>query len=103
MYETDWNNIDLDSPCERDLSILDAYTFDQLLLEISCNLPAINETAVRQQFETELKSRIESAREVFEANLENIVDKAIEERESDDLEDSEEFPDEDYIEEFCES
>lgn len=83
MYETDWDNIDLDSPSERDLSILDAYTFEQLLLEINCNLPTINRKTVKAQFRAELNSRIASAKEVFEANLENIIDTALAEREND--------------------
>ena len=80
MYETDWNNIDLNSPCERDLSILDAYSFDTLLLEISCNLPEINPDTVRDQFYQELRNKVESAKAVFEANVQNIVTQAIEER-----------------------
>ena len=80
MFETDWNNVDLNSPCERDLSILDAYSFDTLLLEISCNLPEINQDTVKEQFYQELRNKVESAKAVFEANLQNITPQASKER-----------------------
>jgi len=76
----DWNNIDLDSNYERDQNILFPYTFDILLLEISCNLPEINEKTVTAQFEECLQSKIDCAREVFQANLKNITKQAIKER-----------------------
>ena len=79
MFETDWNNINLTSS-ERGLNILDAYSFDTLLLEISCNLPEINPDTVRDQFYQELRNKVESAKAVFEANVQNIVTQAIEER-----------------------
>lgn len=70
----DWNNVDLNR--ESDATILDAYTFDTLLLEVNCNLPVINRETVRKQFETSLQNKIRDAREVFEANLNNIVSHA---------------------------
>lgn len=70
----DWNNVDLNR--ESDATILDAYTFDTLLLEVNCNLPVINRETVRKQFETSLQNKIRDAREVFEANLNNIVNHA---------------------------
>lgn len=76
----DWNNVDLNDGWERDLNILDPYSFNMLLLEISCNVREINAQTVRQQFETSLQSKISCAREVFEANLANIVTEAIKER-----------------------
>ena len=79
-FTTDWNNVDLDSPSNRALEILDGYSFQALLLEIYCNLPEINENTVTQQFETELRNRIDSARDVFQANLKNIVKTAKAER-----------------------
>lgn len=69
----DWSNIDFSSPYETSQNILDGYSFDMLLLEVNCNLREINEATVRAQFEESLKSKIESAREVFEANLKGIV------------------------------
>ena len=76
----DWNNVDLKSAYERNQSILTGYTFETLLLEVSCNLREINKNTVREQFETELNQRIKEAKEIFEANLANIVKDAQEER-----------------------
>lgn len=78
----DWKNIDLNSPYESSQNILDSYSFDTLLLEISCNLPEINEATINQQFETTLKGKIESAREVFKNNQANILKAALKYRNS---------------------
>ena len=75
-----WKNVDLNSAYERDQNILDGYSFDTLLLEISCNLREVNERTIREQFEISLRAKIDSAREVFENNLKNIVKMAIKER-----------------------
>jgi DNA-directed RNA polymerase sigma subunit (sigma70/sigma32) len=72
-YSTDWSNIDLTSSWERHLNIIDPLSFADLLLEVNCNLPKINEQSVRRQFEEDLQRTIDSAREVFEANLRNVV------------------------------
>ena len=77
----DWNNVDLNSGYERDQNILDGYSFNTLLLEITCNIPEITREEVVKQFEYELNSKISCARDVFYSNLNNIVKKAIEERE----------------------
>lgn len=76
----DWKNVNLDSDYERTRNILDPYSFDILLLEVQCNLPVINKETVKAQFESGLLNKIESAREVFKNNLDNIVRKANEER-----------------------
>ena len=78
----DWENVNLNSPYERDQNILDGYSFDTLLLEISCNVRDINRQTVIYQFEHSMKNKIQSAKEVFNNNLDNIVKKAIEERKS---------------------
>lgn len=75
----DWNNVDLNGH-ERDSYLIDPLTFETLLLEINCNLPEINKETVTKQFEEDLQSRIKEARGVFRANLSNIVNKALEER-----------------------
>lgn len=75
-----WNNIDLKSGYERSQNIIDPLNFDTLLLEISCNVRDINKETIKAQFETDLKNRIESAREVFNNNLENILKEAKEYR-----------------------
>lgn len=75
-----WKNVDLEDGYERDQNILDPYDFDTLLLEITCNVRDINAETVKVQFETTLKSKIDSAREVFANNFENIIKQAIKER-----------------------
>ena len=76
----DYLNIDFNSDYERNSNILDGYDFDTLFLEISCNLREINEETVKQQFYESLNSNIQSAKDVFNANLKNIVKYAQEER-----------------------
>jgi hypothetical protein len=76
----DWRNIDLKDGWEADLNLIENLKFSTLLMEINCNLPYINEQTVRKQFETDLRSRIDDAREIFEANLANIVKHAQERR-----------------------
>ena len=75
----DWNNVDLKSS-EVEAAIIDGYSFETLLLEIHCNLREINRETVTAQFNESLKSKIVSAKEVFAANLDNIVKIALEER-----------------------
>lgn len=74
-----WNNVDLNSH-EIRANILDSYDFETLLLEINCNVREINEYTIRKQFQETMEAKIHSAYEVFEANLENILAKALEER-----------------------
>ena len=74
-----WLNVDLKSS-EREALILDGLSFDTLLLEISCNIGDINKESIRVQFETDLNSAINSARELFNANIENILNDALEYR-----------------------
>ena len=78
-----WENVNLSDGYERNQNIIDPLSFDALLLEINCNLSNINAETVKKQFEEDLKSRIESAREVFENNLRNIIDNANEYRNQD--------------------
>ena len=75
-YGVDWTNVNLTDSCQRDQPILDAYTFDTLLLEISCNLPEISKETVTAEFEKQLQSKIRSARKVFVNNVDNIVNQA---------------------------
>ena len=76
----DYFNIDLNSDYERNADILDGYNLDTLFLEISCNLREINEETVKKQFYESLNSKIQSAKDIFNANLKNIVKYAQEER-----------------------
>ena len=76
----DYFNIDLNNDHERNTNILDGYDLETLFLEISCNLIEINEETVKKQFYESLNSKIQTAKEIFSANLQNIVKYAQEER-----------------------
>lgn len=76
--KTDWNNIDL--ACESHLSLVDGLTFEELLTAINCNLPDITAETAQAQFETILRKTVRDAREIFAANLGNIVAYAVKER-----------------------
>lgn len=76
----DYLNIDLNSDYERNADILDGYNLDTLFLEISCNLIEINEETVKHQFYKSLNSKIQTAKDIFNANLQNVVKYAQEER-----------------------
>ena len=76
----DWNNIDLTDGYERSQNILDGYDFDTLLLEKSCNIKDINKESIKKQFYESLNSKIECAKSVFIANLDNILKEALKER-----------------------
>lgn len=78
-----WTNVNLKSDYERNQNIVDPLSFDTLLLEISCNIRDINKETIKAQFETDLKNRIESAREVFNNNLDNILKESLEYRNND--------------------
>jgi hypothetical protein len=73
-------NVNLNSAYELDQNILDPYTFDILLLEIACNLKVITKETITAQFNEVLNSKVESAKEIFAANLANIVKKAKQDR-----------------------
>ena len=76
----DYLNINFSNDHERNSNLLDSYDFETLFLEISCNLREINEETVKQQFYESLNSKIQSAKDIFNANLKNIVKYAHEER-----------------------
>ena len=76
----DYLNIDFNSDHERNSNILDGYDFETLFLEISCNLRETNEETVKRQFYESLNSKIQSAKDIFNANLKNIVKYAQEDR-----------------------
>jgi hypothetical protein len=79
-YTTNWSKIDLTQWYQRDLNMLDPYDFETLLLEISCNLRTINKYTVRAQAMESLKSRYQTAIEILNDNLDNIVSHAIRDR-----------------------
>lgn len=76
----DWKNVNLSDNYEVNQNILDPFSFDTLLLEISCNLKEVTPETVKAQFTESMRSRLQSATEVFAANLDNIVAKALEEK-----------------------
>lgn len=78
----EWSDLDL-TGSNLDRSILDAYTFGGLLLEVGCNLPELTYAAMDRQFEDTLQSKVTSAREVYEANRESIYLHAIANRDND--------------------
>ena len=79
-YGIDWNNVDLADSFESSRNLIENLTFAVLLIEINCNLREINAETVRAQFEEDLRGRIDEAREIFAANLANIVAHAQKER-----------------------
>lgn len=76
----DWNNIDTKSNYQMSQAIFDAYIFDTLMLEVSCNVQVINQDTVRAQALESLRSKYESALEVLEANLDALTKQAIADR-----------------------
>jgi hypothetical protein len=72
-----WKNVDLTDAYERDQNILDPYSFDVLLMECEHNVKDINAETVKAQFEHELQMKIDSAREVFRNNADNILKEAL--------------------------
>ena len=79
-YGTDWNNIDLNSPSQSNLNLLEPYTFDTLLLEIHCNVRYINTDSVKAQAVASIKAKYLESLEILEANLNNITKHAKKER-----------------------
>ena len=76
----DWTNVNLNDKYERDQNIIDPLSFETLLLEISCNVREITKENIVKQFEEDLQSRIQSAREVLHANLDNLFNEAEKDR-----------------------
>ena len=74
----DWSNVDLTTQAHE--KILDSYSFEQLLLEVECNLREINEKTITAQFNFELDIRIETAKQIFKSNLDNITTHATKQR-----------------------
>ena len=79
-YTINWNNINLKSPYQSNLNILDDYNFDTLLLEISCNVKNINEATVKAQAMESIKAKYNEAIEISNANLKNITNEALQYR-----------------------
>ena len=78
-----WKNIDLHSNYERNLNLLENYTFETFLLEIYTNIRTedLNETELKKHFEKEIQNKVREAKEIFESNLTNLLNYAKNERE----------------------
>jgi len=79
----DWNNVNLNNIHERKQNFLDKYGFEDLLLELSCNIrkDCINRITVKDQFTETLNQKVEEAKEIIFANLDHIVEYARKQRE----------------------
>jgi len=80
-YGINRENVDLSDSYNRNQNIIDPLSFKTLLFEIHSNIKEVTPEAIRAQFEADLQNRITSAREVFENNLNNIIEYAKNERE----------------------
>lgn len=75
---TDWTNLEL--PEDNDLNLLEAYSIDALLLEVSCNLPEINAKTVKAQALESLATNLQDFHAILDANLDSIVKEALAQR-----------------------
>tara|TARA_R100001463_G_scaffold135102_2_gene197989 strand:+ start:1289 stop:1531 length:243 start_codon:yes stop_codon:yes gene_type:complete len=78
----DWKNVNLESGYEKTQNLMDGYNFEQLLLEIYCNIREENLTPgeIKKQAMTEIKARYELAIEILNDNLINITNHSKNER-----------------------
>ena len=80
-YATDWSNIDLSDNYKRNLNLLENYTFDTLLLEVSCNIKdsEINKETVKKQALESINAKYQESLELLNDNLDNLTNEAIKE------------------------
>ncbi len=80
-YATDWSNIDLSDNYQRNLNLLENYTFDILLLEVSCNIKdsEINKETVKKQALESINAKYQESLELLNDNLDNLTNEAIKE------------------------
>ena len=71
----DWNNIDLDSSYERSQTFLDGYSFEILILELTCNYRAedITPALVRKHAIDAIQAKAEGATSIIEHNMKSIA------------------------------
>tara|TARA_R110001592_G_C13090638_1_gene743405 strand:+ start:829 stop:1092 length:264 start_codon:yes stop_codon:yes gene_type:complete len=71
----DWTNVNLEENYERSLNLLENYTFDTLILEISCNLrrEKFTEEEIKQLATDMIRAKYREAMELLEDNLTNIT------------------------------
>jgi hypothetical protein len=72
---SNWMNLDFSHAGECSKELIDGLTFDQLLIEMSCNVNREKFTleTLEAQFELDLRLRSECARDVFNANKKNLL------------------------------
>ena len=75
-----WKAVDLNSHYERSQNLMEPYTFDQLLMEVACNIREINTETVKAQARESIKAKYNEALEILESNLLNITQTAQAER-----------------------
>lgn len=61
-------------------NILDAITFDEIIMTVHCNCPKITREAVQKEFKNILESRMQDMEYLFNNNIEEIIAKAKEGR-----------------------
>ena len=78
----DWKNINLESGYEKSQNLMDGYTFEQLLLEVYCNIIEENLTTeeIKKHALSVFKAKYSEAIEILNDNLINITNHAKNER-----------------------
>ena len=81
----DWKNIDLKSGYEKSQNLMENYTFEQLLLEVYCNISEENLTPsdIKKHALSVFKAKYNEAIEILNDNLINITNHAKNERNED--------------------
>ena len=69
-----WKNVNLKN--ESEAEFLDGYTFDQLLLEISCNFKKeeLTEEQVLKFAFSEIDLKVRLAKDILKDNISNIIE-----------------------------
>jgi len=78
----DWKNIDLENGYEKSQNLMENYTFEQLLLEVYCNLREENltEKEIKKHALSVFNAKLREAKEILNDNLVNITNHAKNER-----------------------
>lgn len=81
----DWKNVNLNDGYEADQNLLENYTFSTLLLEIHCNLKKeeLTPIQIKKHAREVIINKYFEAIEILEDNIDNIVNKAIKDRNED--------------------
>jgi len=76
----DWKNVDLNSNYEKSKNLLENYTFEQLILEVICNIrnTDINEETVKKHALEVFNAKLEEAKDILKCNLTNITNHIVE-------------------------